>query len=120
MKTRQEVSGIALPAWANAGYLLRLCDYDAREFTTQIANNQLVLPADPGRWALGFSRAGSTAANVRVSCWGNPAVYGQLVSTASLDVWYTLLQYGPMVTYQWLLWSDAVEDIIVHSVSYRG
>lgn len=114
------VPRVPVPAWANAGYILSFCDYDPIEFVTTGGTQELVLPSDAGRWAVGFTALNTPSTAVRVSCWGDAQQYGQQVGSGNLNVWFTLFDFGPMTTFQWYAWSASPEPIIIHRVTYRG
>lgn len=110
---------ILLPSWMDTMAMLQTCDYASTTVTLGTTADELCAPADPQRWAIGFS--GSFAAAMWVAPFTPALNVGfQLTATSRItDGWFSIFVFGPMVGYQWFR-SGSVNDVLtVHTVTVR-
>lgn len=89
------------PSWADPGYILAISDGSAIDITFTGVQTLQVAPNAPDRWALGFLLSPTSAGNVRLGPWGDPANGGILLQPIDGLIWLPLFQYGPFVPREW-------------------
>lgn len=122
MDTQEEVTpgwvhpSLVRPTWADPGYLLATNLYRTG-LTTTVANATAILVGNnPRRWAIGLSRVQGAASQIRYGPFQNVNSYGISSAGAGFLTWYTVFDYGPMVSQDWYVFSTGVEVLMYHEV----
>lgn len=111
---------MVLPSWMDSRRMLGLFDYAARPVAVGAGVVQPVAPNDPDRWAIGFS--GPAITDIVVGPMPDPTSLGfSFGSTRRADqLWFSLFEFGPLVSYQWFALSAFPVTLSVHTITYRG
>lgn len=101
------------PVWADPGFILSTNDVKTTDFDGVMSPVRVLAPANPKRWALGFLAASGTAVGWRVGPWNDPSIFGVLISTGNDVKWFTLFDFGPLVSLEWYGYPDNSSKIRV-------
>lgn len=106
------------PAWADASASVAQSSFTFVEVVLPMGTTVQLCPADPRRWAVGFSRVNHPMIDI-VYCPGdNPAQFGFLGGQGIGFGWFDTLHFGPMVQAAWNGFSSAGQTVRVWQV-YR-
>lgn len=89
------------PVWADPSYLMAVTSYQTTDVDDTAGPQSLVAPANPGRWAIGFSGPSGLAATVYLAPYADVGAYPLVQLTTTDLIWLELFKYGPMVTREW-------------------
>lgn len=101
-----ETAMLNLPSWCNPGFQLAAFQVTVTVITIAAGITQKVASNNPRRWAIGFQDSGPAPSNPKVGITTNPFIYGHAVQNTLTGSWFTLFNYGPMVSMEW--WATAV------------
>lgn len=105
-----------LPSWGDPGFALAVYEYSYRDFTPPAAGVHVLAGNNTRRWAVGFSRPNAIASVMSVGPFDDVALWGWTLGGALTLSWFKLFDYGPMVCYDWYLWTDGTEAVRVHEI----
>lgn len=107
------------PVWADPGYFLALYNVSVTDYLLDGATSLLVAPGRPDRWAVGFTVPSNAAFNMWVSPWGDPdgVGFGKLAGSGTL--FYTLFDYGPIVSFDWFAFASVPATVRVTEIYNR-
>jgi hypothetical protein len=111
---------LAVPSWADGMAMLERFDYLFTDIPVPPGGSILAAPAEPDRWAIGFT--GPTGTDTRVAPFGDPAALGfrMLDSVPGTMAWFTVFTHGPLVPREWYAGGTGGITIRVHRISLRG
>ena len=110
------VRNIIRPTWADPQYLRATTSYRATPITLTANGTQIVAPANPRRWAIGWSAGATPLASVYLAPHAAPDS-GPLVVLAALSIhWLTLLTHGAAVLDQWYASGQLGAIIYLHEL----
>lgn len=103
------------PVWADPRWLMSANDFQATVFSVVTPGDGLLAPADPTRWAIGFSvgRDFNGGFPIEVYPLGGTTIRGWNLNQTPL--WFSIFTYGPMVCREWYFHTSFNYNITVYS-----
>lgn len=112
-----EKSNITLPYWVDSRYILVLSSYAFTPVT--VAGNALVqvVPANPNRWALGFSFGGAIPVGATIGPHNKLSFAPFLLPAQGKTDFFTIFTHGPLASIEWYGLNCATLGMIYHELN---
>ena len=108
------------PSWADPAFMV----YTSELVTTPVdlagVTIEVIAPANPRRWAIGFQLSLTGAVAVAVSWSNRPDLVGQQLTARIQDNYFTIFNHGPMVTNEWYAFSAGPDTIQMTELEAQG
>lgn len=107
------------PVWADPGYFLALYNTTLTDVKTSGGGIHQLAPARPDRWAIGFSISPLSINQIDIGPWANPDGFTAARLSATGWTWFTLFDFGPIVTFEWFANLGGADTVRVIDVFNR-
>lgn len=89
------------PTWADPGFLLATNDDTIRDVAVLSGNPVQLARPSPKRWAIGFVVPFNQGVDFVLGPYADVNVRGWIPPNTGTLVWYSIFEYGTMVTRDW-------------------
>ncbi len=107
------------PSWADPEFLMYSSLAENFVYTIQTINAEVIIGADPKRWAVGFALPDSVIAIPKISPMNDPLNWGEGVSAGIRGNWYTIFNYGPIVCTEWYIQGTPPQQVRVWTLEIQ-
>lgn len=104
------------PTWADPMYMLATNTSEFTVIPTLVGGLSLVARNNPKRWAIGFVSQTPVVGTMLVAPHNQAQDFGQLIGTNGAILWYDIFRYGPMVSYEWYVFSSGGDTLGLYEV----
>lgn len=107
------------PSWGDPGFSLAAYQVNPTVITLVAVTPKLVAQNNPRRWAIGFQDTLVGPSSPRVGIMTDPSRYGHTVNNTLTGSWFTIFNYGPMVSMEWWALSTGGGDFLLYEIELQ-
>ncbi len=82
------------------------------DYTFATIETEMIVAANPRRWAIGFVQPDLPVLDIRVGPWSDTKRMGWQLNGAINGLWFTAFEYGPLVSRSWWAVSAEILDVV--------
>ena len=106
----------ARPSWADPSLMMYANEWTFDTYITTGATAAIIVPADPKRWAIGFTLPPAIIAQPRIAPHNDPTNFGQNVLSGFNGTFWNIFNLGPIICNEWYVSGGAGQEIGIYQI----